>query len=348
MNYSRIQKLPSVESIIERFPLSPKAELSIMKNREEIKNIISGKDSRLLIIVGPCSAWPKEAVIEYAARLKSLEPALDNVMKIVMRTYIQKPRTTTGWTGPMNQPDLFSPPNIEKGMFYAREMMVNIIEMGVAIADECLFTHNARGFAELVSWFAIGARSSEDHEHRVIASAAHCAVGMKNPTHGSIKVAINSVLAAQNAQAAAMDGYAIQTHGNPYAHLVLRGSNQNPNYTLPHLLEACHLMQSYNIKNPAILIDASHDNCIIDGKKQPEIQPQVIMNVLDIMQKNHSIKKLIKGFMLESFLKTGHQNIEYCTPENIDLNGLSITDPCLGFSETKQLLLDLALKLKQQ
>ena len=342
MNYTRITKLPSVENLVNLYPLSSSGKQKIQQDREEIKQIIAGKDQRLLIIVGPCSAWPKSAVLEYARRLKIIEHQLKPALKLVMRTYIQKSRTITGWSGPMNQPDLFAAPDIESGMYYARDMMVKIVEMGLPIADECLFTHNARGFSELVSWFAIGARSSEDHEHRVVASAAQCAVGMKNPTHGSLKTAVNSVKAAQHQHVAAMEGYAIQTAGNPYAHLVLRGSHQQPNYALPFLENAQQHMSQQKIKNPAIIIDASHDNCMVNNVKKPQAQPDIIMNVINALKEHPDLRFLIKGFMLESFLKTGHQNIATCTAESIDMNGLSITDPCLGFDETQAFLFNLA------
>src|ERR1700678_3125614 len=180
MNYTRIKKLPPVEEIIQLYPLSDAAHEKIMHDRREIKNILEGQDNRLLMIVGPCSAWPKDAVFEYAKRLVEVNEKVKHSLKIVMRMYIQKPRTTKGWTGPVNQPDPFSHPDIEAGVKYTRDMMVKVIEMGLPIADEALFTHNAKGFLELLTWVAIGARSTEDQEHRIFASAIDCAVGMKN------------------------------------------------------------------------------------------------------------------------------------------------------------------------
>jgi 3-deoxy-7-phosphoheptulonate synthase len=260
-----------------------------------------------------------------------------------MRAYIQKPRTIKGWTGPVNQPDPLSPPNIASGIKYARGLMVKINEMGLPIADEALFTHNAQGFLELLSWVAIGARSSEDQEHRIHASAIDCPVGMKNPTHGSLKIGVNSIVAAQNSHVAVFDGYAIETTGNPYAHLVLRGSNGKPNYSVEHLTEASQYMEQGKVKNPAIMVDVSHDNCIVNGKKDYTLQSKVIFEILDNIQNKPELKRLVKGFMLESFLKPGNQNIETC--ETIDFDGLSITDPCLGFEETEELLLKLARRV---
>ncbi len=346
MNYTRIKKLPPVEKIIQLYPLSGASHEKIMHDRREIKQILAGKDNRLLMIVGPCSAWPRDAVLQYAKQLLEINEKVKQSLKIVMRLYIQKPRTTKGWTGPINQPNPYAAPDIEKGIHYVREMMVEVVEMGLPIADECLFTHNARGFSELVSWFAIGARSSEDHEHRIFASAANCPVGMKNPTHGSLVVSVNSVVAAQHPHVAAMDGYAVQTLGNPYAHLVLRGSNQAPNYSLAHLEEIKMHMTAHQIKNPAVLIDVSHDNCLIKGTKNHRAQPAIIFEVMQYLKNRPDLRKLMKGFMVESYLKDGQQKLETCDATTIDLNGLSITDPCLGWNETQAMLLELAREVK--
>src|SRR5476649_131726 len=225
MNYAIIKKLPPVDDIIHAMPLSNAGYQQITQDREEVKAIFEGTDPRLLVIVGPCSAWPKEAVLVYAKKLQALNEQIKHAIKIVMRVYIQKPRTTKGWTGPVNQPDPLGNPDIADGVQYTREMMIKVIEMGLPIADEALFTHNAKCFMELLSWVAIGARSTEDQEHRIFTSAINCLVGMKNPTHGSLKIAANSIIAAQYPHVAVFDGNAVQTKGNPYAHVVLRGSH---------------------------------------------------------------------------------------------------------------------------
>src|SRR3990167_10472917 len=235
MNYTIIKKLPKVESLLQAFPLTHTACIKIAEDRKEVKDILAGNDKRLLIIVGPCSAWPKEAVFEYAKRLAKVNEKVKKTLKLVMRVYIQKPRTTKGWTGPVNQPDVFSSPDIEAGIRYTRDMMVKVIEMGLPIADEALFTHNAKGFLELLSWVAIGARSAEDQEHRIFASSIDCPVGMKNPTHGSLKIGVNGVVAAQHPHVVVFDGYEVETDGNPYVHIVLRGSNEKSNFSIAHL-----------------------------------------------------------------------------------------------------------------
>lgn len=344
MSYTIVKKLPPVDSIIEAFPLSEKAAKKVIQDSNEVKAILEGKDKRLLIIIGPCSAWPKEAVLEYANRLLAINNKVKHALKLVMRVYIQKPRTTKGWAGPINQSDLFSPPDIEAGAKYTRDMMVKIVEMGLPIADEALFTHNARGFLELLSWVAIGARSAEDQEHRVFASALDCAVGLKNPTHGSLAIGVNSIVAAQYPHVAVFDGYEVQTHGNQHAHLVLRGANHAPNYSLTHLQEVKKQMDKHHIKNPSVIIDASHDNCLIDGKKDHRLQPKIVFEILDHLKQHPEIKQLVKGFMIESFIKEGRQDVDQENPKSLDLGGLSITDPCLGFEETQSFLLELAEK----
>ncbi len=342
MSFTVIKKLPAAEELIRTLPLSAEGEERVMQDREEIKNILGGQDARLLMVVGPCSAWPKPAVIEYAKRLLALNEKIKHVIKIVMRVYIQKPRTTKGWIGPLNQPSPFAAADIESGIRYVREMMIDIVEMGLPIADEALFTHNAKGFLELLSWVAIGARSAEDQEHRIFASAIDCAVGMKNPTHGSLVVGVNSIVAAQHPHVAVFDGYEVQTSGNPYAHLVLRGSNQQPNYSIAHLQQVKQEMDRHGIQNPAVMIDASHDNCVVNGKKDFNQQPHVVFEVLESLKDHPELRKLIKGFMMESFLLPGNQAIDHQNPADVSLNGLSITDPCLGWEQTESMLLQLA------
>ncbi len=342
MSHKIIQKMPSIAEIVARYPLSKNAEAQILQDRTEIGAILSGEDNRLLFIAGPCSAWPSEAVLTFAGRLKKLSDELKDKLKIVMRVYIQKPRTIRGWLGPVNQPDPFVEPDIAKGAAYCRDMMVRAIEMGLPIADEALFTHNAKGFAELLSWMAIGARSVEDQEHRIFASAADCPVGMKNATSGSIEIAVNGIIAAQHPHHTTFDGHQIETDGNPFAHLVLRGGFRGSNFDPVHVHKAGVLFEKHTVKNPAILIDASHDNCKVDGVKVSSRQAEVVKESLAFMQADPEYRRLVKGFMIESFLKEGSQKLEAMTPETIDREGLSITDPCLGWEETEKLMREVA------
>lgn len=346
MNISVIKKLPSAEEIINAFPLSSAGHRAIALDRQEVKNILSGKDSRFLIIVGPCSAWPYEAVVEYARRLKRTVEPLKSRIKAVMRLYIQKPRTTKGWTGPVNQPDPFAPPNIEKGIAYSRKLMIEMIGLGLPIADEAVFTHNARGFIELLSWVAIGARSTEDQEHRIFASAVDCAAGMKNPTSGALDIAVNSIIAAQHPHTTVLDGYQIETGGNQYAHLVLRGGVEGPNYSKKNIRSAIALLNKHKVKNPALLIDASHDNCKVGNEKKYAQQIEVVRETLALLKKQKELTEIVKGFMIESFIKGGSQKMEACTADSIDRDGLSITDPCLSWEETASLLQEIAAAKK--
>lgn len=342
MNYTVIKKLPQVDDILRDIPLSDAGYARIATDRAEVRAIIEGKDPRLLMVVGPCSAWPKPAVLEYAERLTRLSDQVRERIKVVMRVYIQKPRTTRGWTGPVNQPDPFAYPDIEEGIRYTRDTMVKVIEMGLPIADEALFTHNARGFLELLSWVAIGARSAEDQEHRIFASALDCAVGLKNPTHGSLAVGVNGIVAAQFPHVAVFDGFEVQTNGNLHAHLVLRGGDGQPNFSTAHLEEVSRHMKAHQVANPAVVIDASHDNCLSNGKKDHQLQPKIITTVLEELSGRPDLAPLVKGFMVESFLKDGCQKVDAKNPAAIDLGGLSITDPCLGWDQTENMLLDLA------
>ncbi|MFN8769962.1 MAG: 3-deoxy-7-phosphoheptulonate synthase [Neisseriaceae bacterium] len=340
MTYRVIKKLPTGDEIINKFPLSDQGYQNIENHKKEIRDILAGFDDRLLIIVGPCSAWPYDAVLDYADRLVALNDKVKHKLKIVMRSYIQKPRTVKGWTGPANQPDPLSPPDIEKGMHYSRSLMVAITEKNLPIADEALFTHNARGFLELLSWVAIGARSSEDQEHRIFASSIDCPVGIKNPTNGSIKIGVNGIVAAQHPHVAVFDGYEVETTGNQYAHLVLRGGDGKPNYSLEYLEQVKTCLEVSEVKNPAVVVDVSHDNCLINGAKRYEHQGDIVFEILQILEDNPHLKSFVKGFMLESFIKPGRQNVEPLKP--IDMSGLSITDPCIGWEDTEKILLKLA------
>jgi len=345
-NIKTVKKLPTNEEIIAAHPLDEKCYANIDQDKKEVRDILSGDDNRLLIVIGPCSAWPFDAMLEYAEKFKALSEKVSDSLKLVLRVYVQKPRTTKGWTGPVSQPDPFSAPDIAAGAMYARSLMVKLIELGLPIADEALFTHNAKGFIELLSWVAIGARSTEDQEHRIFASGIDCPVGMKNPTSGSIQVGVNSVIAAQTPRTAAFDGYQIETKGNPFAHLVLRGGVKGQNFHLYDLLRSRDKLLENGVANPAIMIDASHDNCRVNGHKDYELQIDVVREVLNNLEVRPELQDFVKGFMLESFLKDGNQNIDKLTPETVDMEGLSVTDPCLGWDKTETLILDIAEKFR--
>lgn len=209
--------------------------------------------------------------------------------------------------------------------------------MGLPIADEALFSHVTRGTLDLLSWVAIGARSTEDQERRMFASALSIPVGMKNPTSGSIAIGVNSIIAAQHPHTMMMDGQQIETVGNDTAHLVLRGGAAGSNYDQASIEEAAALLSISSVNHPAIIVDASHDNCKVEGKKDPHRMADVVMSVLETRQ-HSAVGRIVKGVMIESFLQTGSQSVEGKSREEIDMEGLSITDPCLGWDETETLL----------
>ncbi|MCB9362723.1 3-deoxy-7-phosphoheptulonate synthase [Candidatus Woesearchaeota archaeon] len=317
--------IPLPGAVKEELP----CDVDVEHHRTEIKAILAGKDKRRLLILGPCSAWPSESVLQYVSELKELEAEVQDRLKLIIRVYTQKPRTTLGWTGPANQPEPLKSPDLAQGVFYCRRMMLDVLRMGFPIADELLFTHMSAYFDDLLSWTAIGARSGEDQEHRFWASAADFPVGIKNPTSGNLNIGVNSVIAAQHPHHFAYFGDHVRSTGNVYAHLVLRGGDGRPNITEPELLEAASLMR--NCTHPAIIVDASHENCMVDGKKNPNHQPQAILDTIALMHK-HTALDMIKGFMMESYMHDGNQPIT----EHMDLTGLSITDPCIGIDGTKK------------
>ncbi len=340
-NFTIIKKLPSDEEMNQEAPLSEFCKQQIKLDRKEIKAILNNEDPRLLVIVGPCSAWPKAAVLEYAKRLSILNEKVSPHLKLVMRVYVQKSRTLMGWAGPASHPDPFGPPDIEAGMNYTREVITNIISMGVAVASEIVFTQNNPRFLELLAWAAIGARSAEAPAHRIFASSIDVPVGMKNPTNGPLSTWLNGVIVAQHEHNTMINGHEVRTHGNQYAHLVLRGCNGMPNCSIDQLREIKQHMLSAAINNPLVLIDASHDNCLINGKRDPFQQPKIILDLIQHLKDNPDFSGFIKGFMIESFLKSGNQTLDVNHPNHMDLAGLSITDPCLGWEETETMILEM-------
>lgn len=348
MAYQLIKKLPTVEELHEKFPLTEELKTQVANDIKGIKDILSGKDNRKILIVGPCSAWPEKAVIEYAKALLPIKEAVKDVLKIVLRVYIQKPRTTVGWVGPVNQPDPYSEPDLTKGFEYCRKMMIEVIKMGYAIGDEAVYTHKKGYFTDLYSWIAIGARSAEDQEHRLFASMLDCPVGMKNPTSGDLTTGVNSVIAAQYSHNFAIEGHQIKTDGNPYAHLILRGGGGKRNSDLESLLQSSEIIIAKNVKNPSLIVDISHDNSLDfeTGKKNPLLQPEILSEVVNNMKENPLLSSTIKGFMIESFLNDGAQNINACTSSDDLEYGTSITDGCIGLEKTITMIENLAKQLR--
>lgn len=347
MTYTIEKTLPKAETVLSQLPLSPDLQLQVQKDQAEIKTILEGKDDRKILIIGPCSAWPKEAVIEYAKKLKPVAEKVSDKFKIVLRTYIQKPRTTIGWTGPLNQPNPYEDSDIEAGIYYCREMMIEAIKLGFPLADEALFTHNDNYFVDLLSWIAIGARSAEDQEHRIFASMIPHPVGLKNPTSGNLEIGVNSVIASQYPHTFAFNLQQIKTQGNPHAHLILRGGSGKPNCDLENILKASDLLLNKKVANPAIVVDISHDNSVdpATGKKDPLLQTEILKKVIQDIKSDEKAFTQVKGFMVESFLLDGNQNMNAVESESQLTYGKSVTDGCLGIEKTIQLIEETAAML---
>ena len=341
---SQVQKeLPKAKDLLSQLPLTIKKARTIKRTRQETKDIITGNSNKKILIIGPCSAWPEDAAVDYFERiLPILEGTEDKILPIA-RVYTQKPRTTIGWTGPINQPILNEDPDITMGIPYCRKMMLDIINLDYGIADEHLITHNQGYFSDLLSWVAIGARSTEDAEHRHIASAMDIPVGLKNTTAGEIDKGINSVRSAQSPHVFPYQGNQRRSFGNHYAHLVLRGGNMKVNdniITGPNNKEvksALELMIQQKL-NPALIVDCSHDNSIdmVTHKKDYTRQYVVMTDVLKQMDSLSIVKSGVKGFMIESFIEDGNQSEK--TPLNELVYGKSITDPCMGIEKTKRFI----------
>ncbi len=338
MKNTKMRKLIEVDEARAKVFLDVSAKRRVAQDRKEIKDIINGKDDRLLVIVGPCSAWPVEAVRVYAEQLAELARLYKIDVKIVMRVYTQKPRTIAGWAGVALQPDPFDMPNVNAGTIYVRKMMREIIEIGLPIADEVLFTNLFDYRSDMLSWAAIGARSSEDQEHRAFASGMCFTVGVKNPTSGDIRIGVNGVVSAQSNHVYVRRNKQVISTGNDFAHIVLRGGVNGSNYSLRHIKQVAELYKEYDVKNPSIIIDASHDNTRIDDEKDYTRQTRAVESVLKSCEKNKDAKKLVKGFLIESFIKGGSQNLEDMSKGKVDLGGLSVTDACIGINETRTLI----------
>ena len=323
-----------IEAIKAETQLSAEA-LQHKENRDqELADILSGKDDRILLVIGPCSSDNEEAVLEYARRLADLQKKVADKIFMVMRVYTAKPRTNgDGYKGLVHQPDTSKAPSLINGLQAVRQLHYRVItETGLTTADEMLYPANLVLVDDLVSYHAVGARSVEDQEHRFVASGIVAPVGMKNPTSGNLSVMFNAVYAAQNKQTFLFHGQEVETSGNPLAHVILRGAlneygKNEPNFYYETLLDAIGHYESMGLENPFIMIDTNHDN---SGKQYME-QVRIVRQTLLNRDWNEKIKKVARGFMIESYLADGRQN----QPE---IFGRSITDPCLGWENTVALV----------
>ena len=335
-------KLPIPKEVKERFPLSAEMTAQKAKNDEEIKNIFSGKSDKFLLVIGPCSADYKDAVLDYIHRLRKVQEKVQDKIFIVPRIYTNKPRTTgDGYKGMVHQPNPDKEPDMYEGIVAIRDIHMSALkETGFSCADEMLYPDNYRYLSDILSYVAIGARSVENQQHRLAASGLEVPVGMKNPTSGDLSIMMNAITAAQHSHTFIYRGWEVTSDGNPYAHAIMRGfvdrdGHSISNYHYEDLQHLSDLYQASGLTNPAVIVDVNHAN---SGKKYLE-QIRITKDILYSMAHNNDIKKLVKGLMIESYIEDGAQKIG----ENI--YGKSITDPCLGWEKTEKLIYDIAESL---
>ena len=336
-------EIPSAEEILAEVPL-PASLAAIKEERDRFaKAVITGESDKLLVIVGPCSAHESKPVLEYVRRLGRLNERVKDKLVLIPRIYTNKPRTKgVGYKGMFSQPDPEKQENILKGIYAIRDLHIHAIEeSGLSGADEMLYPENYAYVEDLLTYIAVGARSSENQMHRLVSSGIELPVGIKNPMGGSIPVMLNSIFAAQSPQVFKYGNYQVATDGNEYAHAVLRGmvdsyGNDIPNF---HYETVMRVFEGYRrsngeLKNPAVIIDANHSNSGKQFRQQIRIVEEVMQNRLY----DADFKQIVKGFMIESFLVEGNQKHDI-------VFGQSITDPCLGWEDTERLILDIAEKV---
>lgn len=332
MALRQLRETLTAEEVAKEYPVT--AEHRIQERRQEVKNVLSGTDKRLVIIGGPCSAWPFDAVREYADRYTRLQEEVREKLLLVLRCYIQKPRTTVGWPGPLNQPDPQGSPDILRGVQECRNLMCDVGKQ-LPLADEMLFTHNRGHFEPLLSYMALGARSSLDQEHRYVASGMDAAMGVKNPTSGDIKEGVDGVECVQHSHIFELGEHEVESSGNPFAHLILRGGLEDSNYSPRSIAKAQKLLLDRRVENPAIIVDASHNNSLNGNGKDASLQEHVLHSVMWGITNRRPEYAHVRGFMTENFLKGGKQS-DNASP--LDMDGLSITDACLSWEETEKLI----------
>jgi 3-deoxy-7-phosphoheptulonate synthase len=327
----RTRPLLAPAILAEEIPLTDIASTRVYETRRAIESILDGKDARLLVVVGPCSVHDTKAALEYATRLKPVADALSNALLVVMRVYFEKPRTVVGWKGLINDPDLDESYHINKGLRLARQLLADILQLGMPAGTEFLDTTFGQFYADLISWGAIGARTAESQIHRELASGLSMPVGIKNRTDGNVQIAVDAIQTARSRHlfpSLTKEGAPaiLETTGNPYAHLVLRGGSETgPNFDAASIESAAQLLLAARLPE-VMMIDCSHGNSEKNPRRQIEVAAAIMGNL-----RNSPVRAL----MVESHLVAGRQNaaITY---------GQSITDACLGFDETEKLLYRIA------
>lgn len=341
--FQKIKKIISPEEVLEIIKLTPEMKKVKLDRDETIKKIISGKDDRMLFIVGPCSADNEDSVLDYVSRLAKLAEEVKDKIFIVPRIYTNKPRTRgEGYKGMLHSPDPHKKvTDIQAGILALRTMHARAIrESGLSAADEMLYPDNVDYIQDLLSYIAVGARSTENQQHRLVASGFDVAVGIKNPMNGSFSVLLNSIYAAQIQNEFKYGDYQVRTTGNLYAHAILRGSvdiygNNLPNYHYEDVMRFDEMYRKQGLKFPAVIIDTNHSNSNKNAFEQVRIVKEVVGN------RRHCdrFKALVKGFLIESYIEDGNQS-----PDG-NVYGKSITDACLGWDKTRELILSVAERL---
>ena len=337
MDFKR--KLPIPMEVKEMYPLTGNMAEIVERRMTEINAVFDGRSDKVALIIGPCSADNEDSVIDYISRLAPVQEKVADKLLIIPRVYTNKPRTTgDGYKGLVHQPDPNANPDLFKGIIAVRELHMRAVkETGLICADEMLYPENHKYLDDLLGYVAVGARSVEDQQHRLTASAVDCPVGMKNPTSGDLTVMMNAIQAAQHQHDFIYRGWEGHSLGNPYAHAILRGyvnrqGVTHPNYHYETLLYLLRLYSERDIANPALIVDCNHSN----SGKNPFEQPRIMKEVLHSCRYNPDLKQLVKGFMVESYIEDGNQ------PVDGGVYGKSITDACLGWEKSERLIYEIA------
>lgn len=339
MNMEFKREMPTAAVIKEMYPLSSAMKEKKKENDAEIVKVFTGESKKLILIIGPCSADREDAVLEYIGRLKLLQDKVKDKIIMIPRIYTNKPRTTgDGYKGMLHQPNPNESPDMLKGLISIRKLHIDALEeTGFSCADEMLYPENHRYLSDCLSYVAVGARSTENQQHRLTASGLDIPVGMKNPTGGDLSVMMNSITAAQHPHTFVYSGWEVTSKGNPLTHAILRGySNKHgrsvPNYHFEDLQLLWEMYQNSGLKNPAVIVDTNHAN----SGKHWEQQPRIAKEILHSARLSRDIGKMLKGLMIESYLVDGNQK------PNGGVYGQSITDPCLGWEKTEKMVLEIA------
>ncbi|MCC8073723.1 MAG: 3-deoxy-7-phosphoheptulonate synthase [Clostridiales bacterium] len=336
------RRLPYPQDIKKEMPLSDKATEIKAKRDREIAKVFTGESDKMLLVIGPCSADRADSVLDYIHRLAEIQPEVQDKILIIPRIYTGKPRTTgAGYKGMLHQPDPDKEPDMLEGIKAIRELHKDAIEQtGLTCADEMLYPQNYRYLSDLLSYIAVGARSVENQEHRLVSSGIDVPIGMKNPTSGDLSIMLNSIKAAQSGHTFLYRGWEVESKGNPLAHAILRGSvskhgNNHANYHYEDLRQLYDMYCNGGYENPAVIVDTNHSN---SGKKYLE-QVRIANEVLHSMRHCGDVRSMVKGFMIESYIEDGSQKVED------GVYGKSITDPCLGWEKTKDMIYSIADQL---